>query len=424
MNVLQKICYFFTPYVHPFERRIAKFFRRVSETHAPAKVEKSLRQLLQTDIAAVNLWTEYRFKGYNYLTKRTRRRLYENLQAIKADFTVFEQQQSPNVEQLLAHIAKKGANTAQLAAKTEQLAYLWAIMQYLSPQNGRYVYRESSSFGRLLQNPAITTLEGDCNQIVTLYIALYAAKYEVSDLQLTLYPGHVALHFAGVDIETTNGTFTKYSKAGQITAPIHEIVSVNLLDTHDIHYEKSTVNPNVLLESARLAYAASSHRKLVKQNLDAMYNNTVRQMLKENNYTRALQYAQQSKNFELIEIAAQNGASHALKAKQFTQARKFAAVSKQSRRLLETIDANEAAQLYNAGQYEAARKLYAKLRDAAMVERCYKGLYVQAQQRLGTIRTADDVKANANTIRAMERYAKKSGDRQLLKSVRQLTKHL
>ena len=383
-----------------------------------------MRQLLQTDIAAVNLWTEYRFKGYNYLTKRTRRRLYENLQAIKADFTVFEQQQSPNVEQLVAHIAKKGASTAQLAAKTEQLAYLWAIMQYLSPQNGRYVYRESSSFGRLLQNPVNATLEGDCNQIVTLYIALYATKYQVSDLQLTLYPGHVALHFAGVDIETTNGTFTKYSKAGQITAPIHEIVSVNLLDTHDIHYEKSTVNPNVLLESARLAYAASSHRKLVKQNLDAMYNNTVRQMLKENNYTRALQYAQQSKNFELIEIAAQNGASHALKAKQFTQARKFAAVSKQSRRLLETIDTNEAAQLYNAGQYEAARKLYAKLRDEAMVEQCYKGLYVQAQQRLGTIRTADDVKANANTIRAMERYAKKSGDRQLLKSVRQLTKHL
>ena len=286
------------------------------------------------------------------------------------------------------------------------------------------MYRESSSFGRLLRDPTKEILEGDCNQIVTLYIALYAAKFNVTDLKLTLYPGHVALHFDGVDIETTNGTFAKYAKEGQATVPIHEIVSVNLLDTHDVNYQKSIVDPQVLLESARLAYATSSHRKLVKKNLEAMYNNVVRQFLQTNDYQRALNYAKQSKSHELIEISAHNGAVHAMRQKQFKTARKFASASQQQKTLAQTIDRNEAAHLYNAKQYDTARKLYSRLNDTKMVQQCYRGLYVQAQNRLGTIKTADDVKANANTVRTMERYAKRSGDAQLMQNARNLAKHL
>ena len=424
MDFFRKIYYFFSRYANPAERRVGKFFRKVNEKDAPHKVEKALNQLLQRDIAVINLWTEHRYKGYSYLTKRMRRELYANLAAIKQDFAAFEQAQTIDVKPLLASIAHKGVNTARLAAKPERLAYIAAIMHYLAPRNKRYVYRESSSFGRLLRDPTKEILEGDCNQIVTLYIALYAAKFNVTDLKLTLYPGHVALHFDGVDIETTNGTFAKYAKEGQATVPIHEIVSVNLLDTHDIHYQKSIVDPQVLLESARLAYATSSHRKLVKKNLEAMYNNVVRQFLQTNDYQRALNYAKQSKSHELIEISAHNGAVHAMRQKQFKTARKFASASQQQKTLAQTIDRNEAAHLYNAKQYDAARKIYSRLNDTKMVQQCYRGLYVQAQNRLGTIKTADDVKANANTVRTMERYAKRSGDAQLMQSARNLAKHL
>ena len=60
---------------------------------------------------------------------------------------------------------------------------------------------ESSTFGKLLRNPNRESLIGDCNQIVTLYIALFALKFDVQLLQLKTYPGHVALHFDGIDVE-------------------------------------------------------------------------------------------------------------------------------------------------------------------------------------------------------------------------------
>lgn len=423
-QTILSIYYFFSRYANPAERRVGKFFQRVNEKDAPHKVEKALTALVQHNLAVVNLWTEHRYKGYAYLTKQKRKELYEHLSAIQADFARFEQTQHVDTKKLLAQIAHKGVDTAKLSTKQEKLAYMASIMRYLSPQNNRYRYRASSSFGRLLQDPTKDVLEGDCNQIVTLYIALYGARYDVTDLKLTLYPGHVALHFAGVDVETTSATFATYKKEGQTTAPIHEIVSVNLLDTTDIHYKTAAVTPRVLLESARLAYAVSSHRALVKKNLEVAYHNTVRQLLKEHRHKQALQYARVSKSYELIELSAQNGASYALGQKDFATARKFAAASTKKQSLLKTIDHNEAASLYNKKQYMAAEKLFRKMGDHDMIQQCYRGLYVQAQSSLGSLKTVDDIKAHAATVRKMDHYAKKSGDVQLQQHSKKLTKYL
>lgn len=424
MNAAQKIYYFFSRYTDPAERRVGKFFARVNERDSPHALEKSLVQLLRHDIAVVNLWTEHRYKGYNYLTKRKRKELYENLVAIQQDFTAFAETQSPDAKKIIEHIAAKGVDTAMLRTRQEQLAYLATIMQYLSPRRGRYVYRNSSSFGRLLRDPTKEVLEGDCNQIVTLYIALFATKYDITDLMLTLYPGHVALHFHGVDIETTNGTFAKYAKDGQYTAPIHEIVSVNLLDTTDTNFAKSAVNPEVFLQAARLAYVVSSNRQLVKKNLEIAYRNTVRHMLMQQQYSQALDYAKQSKDHELIEAAAHNGTIHAIKQTDFSGARRFAGYSQKKPALLRAVDQSEAAHLYNLKQYSAAVKFYERLGDRTMVQHCYRGLYVQEQAKLSSISTVADVKANAGTIRSMERYAKLSGDAQLVRHVKSLAKHL
>ena len=424
MAFFRSIYYFFSRYTDPSERRVGKFFQRVSEQTSPHRLEKSLLTLLQQDTAVINLWTEYRYKGYNYLTKSKRKELYQNLTAIQADFTAFAATQTIDVKVEIARIAELGVDTAKLRSYPDQLRHIILIQRYLSPKRGLYVYRASSSFGRLLRNPATEKLEGDCNQIVTLYLSLYASKYTVSDLKLTLYPGHVALHFEGVDIETTNGTFCRYQKEGQRTAPTQEIVSVNLLDTTDTNFDKTSVHPEIFLESARLAYVVSSNRQLVKKNLEIAYRNTVSHLMKSAQYKKAFAYAKLSKDQELIAISSHNGALYCMRQHDFRQARDFAAYSLKKAELLHMIDHNEAAWLYNAKRYQEAIKLFERLGERQWVANCYKALYHQEQQRLGSMKTVDDVKANAGTIRTMERHAKASGDSQLIQHVQSLIRHL
>lgn len=424
MNLLRSLFYFFTPYTGSAERRVGRFFRRVREKDAPHRLERQLTEIVQADIATVNLWTEHRYKGYNYLTKSKRRELYVNLAAIHEDFSAFAATQQPDIEKVLNHITSKGVDASRLRTHPEELAYLATIMQYLSPRSGRYRYRQSSSFGRLLRDPRKDVLVGDCNQIVTLYISLFAARYDVSHLTLTLLPGHVALHFHGVDIETTNATFMRYQKEGQTSAPLHEIVSVNLLDTTDTNFAKSAINPEVFLQAARLAYVVSSHRQLVKRNLEVAYGNTVRHLLRQERHTQALDYARQSKDLELIEVAARSGVAQAVRQYRFADARRFAGYLQQKESLLQTISQSEAAHLFNSRHYEAALKIYQRLGDKDMQRRCYRALYGQKQAQLGTLKTVADIKAQAGTIRQMERYARQSADGQLIKHVSQLVKYL
>lgn len=424
MGFFRTIYYFFSRYTDPAERRVGKFFQRIDERMNSLRLEKTLLALLQHNTAVINLWTEYRYKGYDYLTKRTRRELYRNLAAIHDDFAAFAAAQEVDVKAEIAKISEKGIDTVKLRGYPDQLRHIILIQRYLSPRRGLYTYRASSSFGRLLRDPKTEKLEGDCNQIVTLYLSLYASKFAVSDLHLTLYPGHVALHFAGVDIETTNGTFCRYNKEGQRTAPIHEIVSVNLLDTTDVNFTKSSINPEVFLESARLAYVVSSHRQLVKQNLEIAYRNTVSHLMKSSQYKKALVYARQSKDQELIAVAAYNGALHAMKQHDFRQARDFAAYSLKKAELLRMIDHNEAAWLYNAKRYQEASKIFERMGDRQRAANCYRALYYEEQRALSGVRTVEGMKAHASTIRNMERYAKASGDHQLLQHVQSLVKHL
>lgn len=424
MAFFQTIYYFFSRYTGPAERRVGKFFGRVSEQTSPHRLEKSLVALLQQGTAVINLWTEYRYKGYNYLTKKTRKQLYENLTAIQADFTSFVATQEVDVKAEVARIAQQGIDTAKLRMYPDQFRHLVLIQRYLAPRRGLYTYRASSSFGRLLRDPTKEKLEGDCNQIVTLYLFLYATAHKVTDLKLTLYPGHVALHFEGIDIETTNGTFCRYQKEGQRTAPIHEIVSVNLLDTSDTNFEKSAINPEVFLESARLAYVVSSNRQLVKKNLEIAYRNAVSHLLKSQHYKKALAYAKQSKDQELIAISAYNGALHFMKQQDFRQARDFAGYSMKKTELLTMIDRNEAAMLYNTKRYQEAIKVFQRLGDREWVQQCYRALYHQEQKLLTGVKTVADVKAHAGTVRNMERYAKSSSDSQLIQHAQSLIKHL
>lgn len=424
MNNLQKAFYFFSRYTDPVERSVAKFFAGVSESDSPDKLARRLIDLAQNHLAVVNLLTERQYKGYDYLSKSTRRDLYENLEAIKQDFLRFAENDKPDINKLLGDIKSKGVDTSALSTRKPQLLHMASVMNYLSPKNGRYVYRASSSFGRLLRDPQYDKLEGDCNQIVTLYIVLFGLKFDVSDLKLTIYPGHVALHYCGIDIEATNATFVRYQKPGQQTAPLHEIVSVNLLDTTDINFSKSAVNPEVFLQAARLAYVVSSNRQLVKKNLEIAYQNTVAHLVSQDNYEQALKYARTSKDHELIESVAQRGAAYLIKHTDFSGARRMAGYSSRRIDLIDSADRAEAAHLYNLKQYQAAAKIYSRVSDVVMLANCYRALYLVEQSKLKGVKTASDLKNHAGVVRNLERYAKKSGDTALIKHAKSLSKHL
>jgi len=424
MSIFRTVYYFFSRYTGPDERRVGRFFERVKENHSPHQVEKSLVPLLQRSIAVVNLWTEHRYKGYTYLAKRTRKELYTNLAAIHEDFAAFSSTQHIDIKGTIAQIASLDVETARVRTFPDQLAHLVCIMRYLSPESGRYIYRASSSFGRLLQDPTHEILEGDCNQIVTLYLSLYATKFNITDFRLTLLPNHVALNFCGIDIETTTGEFAHYNEKGQHSAPVHEIVSVNLLDTTDTNVAQSMVNPEVFLQSARLAYIVSSDRKLVEGNLAITYQNTVNYLLRGKQYKQALVYAVQSKQYELIEVVSYNGALDAVDSQHFKEARGFAAHSSRKTELARMIDEREAVSLYQAARYQDALKLYKKVGSRDGIRQSYRALYVQTQADLKRMHTTDDIKAHAGTIRKMEHYAKASGDKELIEHVRSLTKYL
>lgn len=424
MNFVQRIYYFFTPYVNTDERRVAKFFGRVREQKRPQRTEKVLTNLLQQHAATINLWTERAYKNYDYLTKKTRRELYDNLAAIEQDFAAYESKYAPDSTQVLQRISALGIDTSQIRANVDEVTYMAAIMHYLSPQSGRYEYRESSSFGRLLQDPtAGKRLIGDCNQIVTLYVQLFALRYPVEHLQLSLLPEHVALHLHGVDIEATSGQFAAYNKDVR-SAPIYELVSVNLLDVTDTNFTKSEVNPEAMLQASRLAYMISSDQKIVQHNLEAAYTQVVNHTMKLCKYKKALEYARQSKNQELVWAAAHNGALYEMKQGNYKQARNFAASASKKTELLQAIDQREAGQLFNSKSYDQARKLYERMGDKEMVKRCYRGLYIQAQNKLSGVRTVADLKAQSGTVRDMERYARASGDKGLIKHAANLVKQL
>ncbi|NCU30759.1 hypothetical protein EOL73_01545 [Candidatus Saccharibacteria bacterium] len=424
MNKIKRLIYAFGPYANPEERRIGKFFAHLHERDSRNRTQSKLSHLVTENVAIVNLWTEYRYKGYRYLTKSMRRDLYKNLEQIKTDFAGFSEKNVINIESIYKQIALLGVDTKPLQTKQDQLIRIVQIMQYLSPNNGRYIYRASSSFGRLLQDPAKSLLEGDCNQILTLYLYLFLLQFSLQDLSLTVYPGHVALNFMGVDIETTNGQFTLYDRADASRVPVQEIVSINLLDTSDAYLNKHIVQPEVFLQAARLAYILGSDRELVQKNLKYAYHNTIVHLMQRDQYSTALKYAKISKDQLLLQTVGHNGAVYALSQNKYAQARSFASHSIKRNELLSNINFNEGVGLYNAKKYQPAIALFEKSNSHDMVLRCYEGLYFEQQQLLKNVKTVDDIKKHANTVRKMHRYAKKSDNSKLIKYTKSLIKYL
>ncbi len=365
----------FSRYAHPFEKTVNGFFGKIRSTSNPDKIHKNLESLMQQNTIVVNLWMEKRFKNYTNLTKKKRRQLYANAEIIGQVFDEFLQ-----------------TYTSPTNQNTEQLAYMSAIMAFLTPGK-RYNYIPSASFARLLQNPRITILEGDCNQIVTLYTFLYSRKYPITDLQAKLLPEHVCLHLQGVDIEATNATFQQYTEHEGIV-PITELIAINLLDVSDFREMTAKITEASMVDGAKLAYVISSNRKLVERNLRIAYHNLAVYSADRGKFSTALFYANRSQDSKLLDYVNHTAAASLVKKKLYSKARFY------------------------------AEKLTNPQTRQDLIRSTYIGEYGVLADSVQSDRTLEQMKKHRTTYKKMLNLAKKAGlteqTTQLQKVLRQL----
>lgn len=376
----------FSPYVSAFERKVDRFFTNIKSTDSPSDVRSGLLSLMQENLVVVNLWMEKKYKGYVGLGKGVRRAMYFNVGLLVKKFSEYANANP---------VSKKALSDAVLevsqdfpSANYEKLAHIYSIMQFLRP--GRYYnYIKTASFGKLLRDPGKEVLEGDCNQIVTLYIFLYSLKFPIDDLRIKLLPEHVCLHFNGIDIEATNASFQKYKEHRDVL-PVTEIVPTNLLDLADFRESVREISPRDFVKSAQLAYATSSLRPLVAKNLTVAYHNLAVSALNSNDFSTAKFYAGEAGDAEL----------------------------------LRSIQHNEGIYFYKKGSFEKALRVFEYLGDVDMKKACYGGMFNKLQATVANVKTNIQAKAKKSTYVKMRDLARKMGDSRLEGDLREILKGL
>ena len=422
-NFFKNIINFFSPYTNPFEKKVDQFLEKLRPNSDKSIIQKKVLELMQEDVVIFHLWCERRYKGYRYLNKKKRRELYENVKKIQESFNNFCETRKINVDDVLQDIKDKNINTASLAGKEKELQYLAYIMTYFSGPEGKFLYQESSNFGELLKDPNHEKLIGDCNQIVTLYAYLFSLRYDVSKIQIKIYPGHVCLHFNGVDIEATSGAFKKYDEKDQKVLPITELIAVNLLDISDFRRKKFNMSPKSFLECSKITFLLSGDRKIAEHNLKAAYQNIVIKAVKDKKYDIAMTYANQSGEEALAKNTSHNAAVYFLKQNQFEKAKKYSKFTGDPK-LNVAILKSEGIYYYKNENYQKALPVFQKINNTELIKHCYTAMFMELQKEIKSIKTIDQLKQKKFTIQKMHEYAKKSQNQKLIKYIEGLLKQI
>ncbi|MFH1284202.1 MAG: hypothetical protein ABIH78_01285 [Candidatus Peregrinibacteria bacterium] len=405
----------FSSYVHPFERRVNKFFRNIKSTDNIATIRKGLLKLMQENLIVVNIWMEKKYKGYKYLSKSVRAKMYKSAAAIVAKFGEFAGTENIDIQKIKTELEARGLDFPH--GDEEKIQHIYKIMQFLKP-GLYYHYIKTASFGKLLRNPSEEKLEGDCNQIVTLYIYLFSLKFDIGDLEIKLLPEHVCLHFRGIDVEATNGTFQKYKDDTQIL-PVTEIISTNLLDLADFREELQAISPRVMVKSAQLAYAISSLKTLVVKNLNIAYKNLAVGALKGNDFETAIFYFSKAGDMESLKSVYRNACIYFMDRNNFSKAGYFAGKSGDNE-LGSTVKRNEGIFYYKNNSIDKALAIFTSLGDEKMKKACYAKQYNKLAGAVSGVKTVTDAKKHRSTYQKMLELANRLEDSKLQKSVREV----
>lgn len=369
--VISRLLGFFSPYADSFERRVDRFLRRMG-----GHSRKELLTLVQEDLVKLTVFLEYRFMGYKNLRRANRKKLYENEVLIRDDFLKFFEGHGAVLRNRLAAM-----DLPFPLRREERMVYLLGIMTYLQP-GARLQYEEAATFQKLLRDPANKRFAGDCNQITTLYIYLYSLRFSVSDLQIKLLPGHICLHFRGVDVETTSGTIARYPDYIHLS-PVEEIVAANLLDIPDPREKRFEISPANVLKSAQLAYRFSAHRLTVERNLTTAYRNMAVYYARQRNFAKASDFADRSGDTRLQRLIIRMEGFERLKAKRYRQ----------------------------------ARERFQRIGDAEGERACAQNELADLLRQTRGLKTADGFRRHRQTLRRMKELAFKLEQRELVRFI-------
>lgn len=413
----------FSRYADKQEKRVDKVLKKIAFLGI-FEAQRKIAELMQTNLVVLDLWLEARFKGYKYLTRRNRKRMYRNTDEIGREFLEFAGKLQIDDAALTKSLTDLGLHKPETAPDNEKLRFIIAIMLFLRPGAGRYQYLEGASFGKLL-NPK--QMIGDCNQIVTFYTYLYSLKYDIKDLQIKLPPQHVCLHFKGIDIEATNGQFANYKEFSKIL-PIVELISTNLLDVSDFRDKQLDVHPRDFLKAAQLANNLSSERDLVSGNLKIAYRNVAIEVMKQDDYETALFFLKTAginspEDQQLRASILHNAILHHAKKGDFTKARYYLDAS-QDPELKTFVDESEAAHHFNNGNLQKARDLYQKTGNHQMIKATYGREYNLVQARVAGLRDLATMRGHRSDYQKMLDLAVKMEDSALADNVRGILKQL
>lgn len=420
-NPIRPIWNPFSKYADAYERRVDKLLRKVAFMGV-LEAQREVLELMKGNLVILNLWLEARFKGYKYLSKGQRKRLYQNAQRIADIFENYAQQSSVSVEAIREVVEKTGVKMPNTPADQERLIYIAKIMNFLQPGGSRYVYLEGASFGKLLVDIGRDQkMIGDCNQIVTFYTYLYSLKYDIADLQIKLPKNHVCLHFRGIDIEATAGGFANY-KEYEFILPIVELISTNLLDVSDFRDKQIKISNREFLRSSQLAYRISSQKDLVTKNLQASYHNVALEAMQGNDFETALFFAEQAAN-DLKPAILHNAVIYYVKAHNFGRARFFLSKGADGE-LLKYINEQEAFYNFEKDNLTRARELFQMTGNHEMIKACYAKEYNQLQKKVAGLKDLPTMRSYKSVYRQMLDLAHKMEDSQLAANLQDILKQL
>lgn len=313
MNLWSNITAFFSLYADKREKIVANFLLKEAPNGISAGMTKArLLQIMQEDLIRLTVYSEWKFKGYKNLRTGQRRYLYEQADLLVKAFDSFVAQ---NKFQIPASLNKTSFSE-------EKKQFVAALMAFFRPGEN-FIYQESTSFSRLLRDPAKESPVGDCNQVCTLYLALYATRYPLDDWKIHLLPGHVCLHWDGVDIECTSASIGHYDDQGEIL-PVQEIVTTNILDIKESRLKTHSIPAKDFAAGARFVASVSSHKALAQKNLKIAYHNLAVSALNEKNFSQAIAYFRLAGKEKKELIVWQQAAQYYVDQKNFSQAKKAA----------------------------------------------------------------------------------------------------
>jgi hypothetical protein len=382
-------------------------------------LQKKVYELMQKNLVVLDLWLEKKYKGYKYLTKWNRNKLYSNTQKLVEEFKGFCSGNRVDDKVLFSQLDRFGFEA--VADRSDKIRYIGQIMAFLRPGH-YYEYLEGASFGKLLKVPGKEKLIGDCNQIVTLYAFLYSLKFPISDLKIKLLPKHVCLHYEGVDIEATNATFQKYREYDHLLS-IVELITTNLLDVSDFRDKTLKIDARVLVTAAELAYKLSSMRDLVEGNLKITYHNLAIESAANEDFESAVFFLNKTEDYGLKQNIFHNAVIFYTNKSDFTKARYYLnGIS--DVKLNQYVSDREGYYYFKQGNITRALDIYRRAGNVEMVKACYGEEYNRLQKKVSSARTMESARYFRVDYQRMKELARLMGDNDLETQVDGILKSL